>query len=76
MARNSSFTPYGEHRGRPFDDDASEPEFLAYGSVPAPAAEDDPLAEYPMPLFLSDSVLSDNADEPRPRGFGTGGERI
>ena len=71
MARNSSFTPYDEHRGSAFDDDANAPEFLAYGSVPAPAAEDYPHAEDPMPLFLSD-----NADEPRQRGFGMGGESI
>jgi TPR repeat protein len=76
MARNKSFIPYDEHRGSAFDDDASDPEFPAYGSVPALAAEDYPFAEDPMPLFLSDNVLSGNADEPRPRGFGTGGERI
>jgi hypothetical protein len=75
MARNKSFIPYDEQRGSAFDDDASDPEFPAYGSVPALAAED-PHAEDPMPLFLSDNVLSGNTDEPRQRGFGTGGERI
>jgi len=71
MARNSSFTPYDERRASAFDDDASDPAFPAYGSVPALAAEDYPLAEDPMPLFLSG-----DAGEPRHRGFGMGGERI
>jgi TPR repeat protein len=62
MARNSNFTPYAERPAIAFDDDAVDSEFPAYGSPPA---------EDPMPLFLSG-----DADEPRPRGFGTGGERI
>jgi TPR repeat protein len=69
MARISSFTPFDERRVIAFDDDPGDPEFLAYGSLPALASEDYP--EDPMPLFLSG-----DAGEPRQRGFGMGGERI
>ena len=69
MARNSSFTPFDERRVIAFDDDPGDPEFPAYGSVPALASEDYP--EDAMPLFLSG-----DAGEPRQRGFGMGGERI
>jgi TPR repeat protein len=68
MARNTSFTPYDEQVGAPFDQDANDPEFMDDDS---PRAVDRyPLSEDRMPLFLSYE-----ADEPRHRGFGSGGER-
>lgn len=68
MARNTSFTPYADQTVGAFDEDASDPEFLAYGSPPM-ATEDYALPEDRMPLFLSG-----DADEPVPRSFGSGGQ--
>ena len=67
MARNTSFIPSDDQSVGAFDEDASYPEFMAYGSPPM-ATEDYALPEDRMPLFLSSE-----AEEPRPRGFGTGG---
>jgi hypothetical protein len=69
MARNSSFTPYDDRMTRAFDEDAGDPALMPYGSSPSMATEDYALPEDRMPLFLSSA-----ADEPRSRGFGTGGQ--
>jgi TPR repeat protein len=69
MTRNTSFIPYDDQAVEAFDEDASDPEFMAYGSSPSMASEDYALPEDRMPLFLSG-----NAEEPRLRGFGTGGQ--
>lgn len=73
MARNTNFTPYDEDRVGAYDEQPNDrdSEFMAYGSAPSKAAEDYPFSEEPMPLFLSGN---DNDEEPRQRGFGTGGE--
>jgi hypothetical protein len=68
MARNTGFTPYDEQVGAPFDQDSSDSEFMDYES--SRAVDRYPLSEDRMPLFLSHE-----ADEPRYRGFGSGGER-
>jgi len=71
MARHIRLTPYDEPYDEQivFDEGASGPELMAYGSAPPMARDGYPLAEDPMPLFLS----SDD-EEPRQRGFGTGRE--
>jgi hypothetical protein len=73
MARNKSFTPYeyDEDRVGSYDEEPSDPEFMAYGSAPSMATEDYPFSEEPMPLFLSGG--DGDEEEPRHRGFGTGG---
>jgi TPR repeat protein len=68
MARNTGFTPYDEQVGAPFDQDSSDSEFMDYES--SRAVERYPLSEDRMPLFLSNET-----DEPKYRGFGSGGER-
>jgi hypothetical protein len=71
MARHTRLTPYDEpYDEQAFDGGASGPEFMAYGSTPM-ARDGYPLAEDPMPLFLSSD---DEEEEPRQRGFGTGRE--
>jgi hypothetical protein len=71
MARDIRLTPYDEQMIEPFDEDASGPEFMAYRtSAPSTATESYFPPEDSMPLFLSD-----DAEAPRQRGFGTGGER-
>jgi hypothetical protein len=72
MARHIRLTPYDEpYDEQAFDDGASGPEFMAYRAAPPMARDGYPLAEDPMPLFLS----SDDEEEgPRQRGFGTGRE--
>ena len=69
MARNNSFTPYDDRAVRAFDEDANDPEFRAYGSRALMATEDDAFPADRMPLFLSGA-----AEEPLPRGFGSGGQ--
>jgi len=69
MARSTRFNPYNEEVVGAYDEELSDPEFMSYGSSPSMADEDYP--EEPMPLFLSSGD-----EEPRQRGFGTGGERI
>jgi hypothetical protein len=72
MARNTSFNPYDEHYEEivgAYDEEPNDSEFMSYGSSPSMAEEDYP--EDPMPLFLSGGD-----EEPRHRGFGTGGERL
>ena len=69
MTRNTSFIPYDDQTVEAFDEDANDPEFMAYGSSPSMASEDYALREDRMPLFLSG-----DAEEPRLRGFGTGGQ--
>ena len=68
MARNSRFTSYDDQVGGPFEQDTNDPEYTGYES--SGAVEKYPFSEDPMPLFLSQE-----ADEPRHRGFGSGGER-
>jgi TPR repeat protein len=71
MARNTRPTPYDEQAIGAFDEAAGGAEFMAYGSTPSTATESYPLLpEDPMPLFLSDA-----AERPRARGFGTGTEK-
>ncbi len=89
MARNARLTPYNEQYNDQlfgaFDDEVGDPEPVAYKAMPPmpredyslPMAREDyslPVDRYsapeePMPLFLSD-----DAEEPRRRGFGTGRE--
>jgi hypothetical protein len=69
MAQNTRLTPYDEQSVGTFADDASGPEFMAYGSGASMATEGYSLPEDPMPLFLSN-----DAEEPGRRGFGTGKE--
>ena len=76
MARNTRFNSYDEEMAGSYDEEPSDPEFMAYGSSPSMADEDYPeepedYPEEPMPLFLSGGE-----EEPRQRGFGTGGERF
>jgi hypothetical protein len=67
MARNIRLTPYDEQMIDAFDQDASGPQYTAYGSsLPSPTESNFALDE-PMPLFLSD-----DPEPPRQRGFGTG----
>ena len=71
MARNKSFNPYDDEDEEfvgAYDQEPNDSEFMSYGSSPSMAEEDYP--EEPMPLFLSGGD-----EEPRHRGFGTGGER-
>ncbi len=70
MARNTKLTPYDEQLLGAFDEDASGREYMAYGSTTPTTTEVYALPEDPMPLFLS----NDNDEEPRQRGFGSGGE--
>jgi hypothetical protein len=71
MARDIKLTPYDEQTIEPFDEDASGPEYMAYGSsTPSTATQSYYPPEDTMPLFLSD-----DPEAPRQRGFGTGGER-
>ena len=67
MARNTSFTPYDEQIGTPFDQDSDDSEFMDHDS--SRAVDRYALPDDRMPLFLSHE-----ADEPRHR-FGSGGER-
>jgi TPR repeat protein len=67
MARNTKLTPYDEQIVGAFDDDASSPDFIGYGSTPSMATDDYSHPDDPMPLFLSNAP-----EQPRPRGFGTG----
>jgi hypothetical protein len=72
MARNKSFNPYDEEDEEivgAYDEEPNDSEFMSYGSSPSMAEDDYP--EDPMPLFLSGGD-----EEPRHRGFGTGGERL
>jgi hypothetical protein len=69
MTRNSRFAPYDKPTAGAFDDDASDPDFMAYRSARSTATEDYSMPEDRMPLFLSDEP-----EEPKQRGFGTGGE--
>jgi hypothetical protein len=86
MARNTSFIPYdepfasddpfahGEQAARAFEEEPDSPgypQYMAYESARSMARDNHPLPEDRMPLFLSN-----DADEPRQRGFGTGGDRI
>ena len=72
MARNKSFNPYDEQDEEivgAYYEEPNDSEYMSYGSPPAMAEEDYP--DEPMPLFLSGGD-----EEPRHRGFGTGGERL
>lgn len=71
MARNTNFNPYDEEMAGAYDEEPSDPEFMSYGSSPSTAYEDEDYPEDAMPLFLAGGD-----EEPRQRGFGTGGERI
>jgi TPR repeat protein len=68
MARNIRLTPYDEQMIDAFDEDASDPQYTAYGSsAPPPTETYFPPDDTTMPLFLSD-----DPEPPRQRGFGTG----
>ncbi|QWG18599.1 hypothetical protein KMZ68_01480 [Bradyrhizobium sediminis] len=74
MAQNTGLTPYdepiyGEPTIESLDEFASGAEFMAYSSTPSMAKKDYSLPE-DIPLFLSN-----DAEEPRQRGFGSGGEK-
>ena len=69
MARNTNFNPYDDQPVGAYDEEPSEPDFMAYRSSPSAAEEDYPFSEEPMPLFLSQGD-----EEPRQRRFGTGGD--
>ncbi len=69
MARNTNFNPYDDQPVGAYDEEPSEPDFMAYRSSPSAAEEDYPFSEEPMPLFLSQGE-----EEPRQRRFGTGGD--
>ena len=69
MARDIRLTPYDEQMIDPFDEDASGPQYAAYGSsAPSTPTESYFAPDDTMPLFLSD-----DPEAPRRRGFGTGG---
>lgn len=69
MAQNTRLTPYGEQTVEPLEDIAGGAEFAAYAPTPSMATRDYFLPE-DIPLFLSN-----DAAEPKPPGFGSGGER-
>src|ERR1700731_2486421 len=74
MARNIRLTPYAEQLFGEFDEGATDLGLTAYGSTlpksTLPMTTDsDLLPEDPMPLFLA----ADGEEEPRARGFGSGG---
>lgn len=71
MARNTNFNPYEEEMVGAYDEEPSDSEYMSYGSSPSMPEEDYPFPEDPMPLFLSGG-----AEEPRQRGFGTGGGEL
>jgi hypothetical protein len=68
MTRKTSFNPYDDESVGAYDNEPSDPEFMAYRSSPS-AEGDYPFSEEPMPLFLSQGD-----EEPRQRRFGTGGD--
>jgi hypothetical protein len=70
MARKIRLTPYDEQILDEYDEGADGAEYMAYGSAPSMATEDEYLTEDPMPLFLS----SHDEEEYQPRGFGSGGD--
>jgi hypothetical protein len=70
MARNIRLTPYDEQMIDAFDEDASSPEYVAYGSS-STATESYFPPEDSMPLFLSDDT---EEEAPRQRVFVTGVE--
>lgn len=69
MAQNTRLTSYGEQTVESPSEAAGGPEFIEYGPTPSMAKRDYFLPE-DIPLFLSN-----DAAEPRQRGFGNGGER-
>ncbi|MGZ3325435.1 MAG: hypothetical protein ACXU9C_31230, partial [Xanthobacteraceae bacterium] len=69
MARNKSFTRYGQETFGAYDEEPNDPEFVEYESAP-PMEDDYALPEDPMPLFLSQG----DDEEPTQRRFGSGGE--
>jgi hypothetical protein len=70
MARNIRLTPYDEQLFGEFDEDATGLGLTAYGSTLPMTTDSDLLPEDPMPLFLA----ADDEEEPRRRGFGSGGD--
>jgi hypothetical protein len=70
MARNIRLTPYDEQLFGEFDEDATGLDLTAYGSTLPMTTDSDLLPEDPMPLFLA----ADDEEEPRRRGFGSGGD--
>jgi len=80
MARNTILTPYEPYDQQDpqdpydqqmvgaFDGDTGNPEFETYESASSMATERYAYPEDRMPIFLSHE-----AEEPRPRGFGSGG---
>ena len=69
MAQNTRLTACGEQTVESPDEAAGGGEFIEYGPTPSMAKRDYFLPE-DIPLFLSN-----DAAEPRQRGFGNGGER-
>lgn len=69
MAQNTRLTPYDEQTVEQLDELASDSEFGTYAPTPSMAKKDYFLPE-DIPLFLSN-----DAGEPKRRGFGSGGER-
>lgn len=69
MAQYTRLTPYDEEAVESLDEPAGGPEFMAYSSAPPMARQDHFLPEE-MPLFLSN-----DAEQPRQRRFGSGGEK-
>jgi hypothetical protein len=75
MARNTSFTRYGQETFGAYDEEPNDPEFVEYASAP-PMEDDYALPEEPMPLFLSQGDEDQGDEEPRQRRFGSGGEAL
>src|SRR5258708_10003815 len=69
MARNIRLTPYDEQMIGEFEENATGLNLMTYGSTLPMTTDSDLLPEDPMPLFLA----SDDEEEPRARGFGSGG---
>ncbi|HWX05342.1 MAG TPA: SEL1-like repeat protein [Bradyrhizobium sp.] len=70
MARKIRLTPYDEQMIGEFEENATGLDLMAYGSTLPMTTDSNLLPEDPMPLFLA----SDDEEEPRTRGFGSGGD--
>jgi hypothetical protein len=65
MAREKSFTPYGERIVETFDEDAVDSNFVSYHFGRSSETKDDYFSDDPAPLFLSNQL-----EESRKRSFG------
>jgi hypothetical protein len=70
MARNIRLKPYDERMIGEFEENATGLDSITYGSTLPMTTRRDLLPEDPMPLFLA----GDEEEEPRTRGFGSGGD--